>query len=57
MMNALTDSDEKIEAEPYDIHLFHVPFEAIRSVIIGARATHGTVKEIEAALAENPELS
>ena len=57
MLHALSDAEQKIEDQPFDIHLFRIPFKAFNSVIIGARATHGTAEEIKAALAENPELS
>lgn len=49
----LQDADKTIKADPYDIHLFRVPFEAIKSVIIGARATEEKINEIKNALQEN----
>lgn len=56
IIHALAESDKKIEAKPHNIYLFRVPFEAIRSVIIGSRATSATSTEIEAEVASNPEL-
>jgi hypothetical protein len=56
MLVSLADADSKIHAEPNDIYLFKVPFGAINSVLIGARATVSTVNNIEATIAGNSEL-
>ena len=56
MLLPLDDSDRKIEKTPYDIHLFRLPFEAITSVIVGARAEQETLEKIQSAVSSNPEL-
>ena len=54
---SLADSNEKIKAEPYDVHLFKIPFEAMTSVIIGARSIAKTVSQIKEVLSANIDLS
>lgn len=54
---ALSDAENKIENNPYDIHLFKVPFDAIRAVLIGARATPETRKHIESVISSNTKLA
>ncbi|MES9901598.1 MAG: DUF2971 domain-containing protein [Sedimenticola sp.] len=45
------------ESQPYDIHLFRIPFEAFRSVLIGARATEKTKAKIRSIVESNTSLN
>lgn len=56
MLHSLKDSDVKITEKPYDIHLFKVPFEAINSISIGARATDEIISLIKNKLFSNNSL-
>ena len=57
MLVALVDADVQIEAKPHDVCLFRVPFDAIKSVRVGARASAETRETIRSLLRENPKLS
>ena len=57
MLMALSDANKIIEENLHDIYLFKVPFDVIRAVLIGARATPETHKNIEFAISSNPELA
>lgn len=56
MLHSLTASDTTINIDPYDIHLFKVPFSAINSITIGARATDKTINAIKRKLFNNNSL-
>jgi hypothetical protein len=56
MLLPLEISDRKIHATPYDIHLFKLPFEAIKSVIVGARAEQRTLEAIQSEIDSNRDL-
>lgn len=56
MLHSLSDSDVTVSMEPYDIHLFKIPFSAISSISIGARATDKTIKSIKNKLISNNNL-
>jgi hypothetical protein len=57
ILMALNDAYKTIQGKPHDIHLFKIPFDAIRSVIIGARASTTTQDILKSAISSNPELS
>lgn len=57
MLAALADADVRIEETPNDIYLFRLPFDAIKSVRIGARASAQTRECVISLLRKNPELS
>jgi len=56
MLLPLECSDKQIMSSPYNRYLFKVPFSAISSVIIGARATQNTIDNIKEAVSVNAEL-
>lgn len=56
MLHPLAEADSIIENQPHDIHLFKVPFLAIKSVLIGVRATEETRKELTRIIMSNSEL-
>lgn len=56
IFRALQESDSVIPAEPYSFHLFRFPPDALRSVILGARATSETKASIQEILLANREL-
>jgi len=56
MLHSLKDSDNKLKTSPYDIHLFKIPFSAIKTISIGARANDKTVKLITEKLINNSNL-
>ena len=47
MLLPLRDAENVIDAQPYAIHLFKIPFSCIRSVTIGGRASEGTVENVK----------
>jgi len=57
MMSILDESDKTIKSSPYDIHLFKIPFEAMTSIIFGARVSLETRERIKINIRNNPELS
>lgn len=57
MFMSLSDANRVIKEHPYDIYLFKVPFDAIRAILIGARATLKTRERISSAVVNNPELA
>lgn len=56
IFRALQEADEVIPAEPYSFHLFRFPPNALRSVILGARASSETEASIKEVLLANREL-
>lgn len=56
IFRALQEADLVISAEPHSFHLFRFPPDALRSVILGARASTDTKASIKEALVENREL-
>lgn len=57
ILAALDDADKRIEERPYDVFLFRVPFNAIKSVRVGARASSETRERIRSLLSQNSELN
>jgi hypothetical protein len=50
LLSTVSLADEKIEKKPYPIHLFKIPFEVIKEIIVGHKADDLTKKKaIEAA--------
>jgi hypothetical protein len=56
MVLPLSDFSEKIEKEPYPIHLFKFPPEAIASVILGIKMNVQHKAKIRATIENNPEF-
>lgn len=56
MLHSLHDSYTMSKDNPYDIYLFKIPFSAINSISIGARATEKTIDKIKKILISNNEL-
>lgn len=56
MLVALADADVQIKDDPYDVFLFKVPFDAITSLYVGARASTETKNNISSLLQNNSEL-
>lgn len=50
LMLPLNDADKVISCEPHDIHLYQLPFSAIKSVILGHRSTDKTKNAVIEAL-------
>ena len=57
MLHALSEASEQIPAQPFPFCLFSFDRSAIRSVVIGARASEQTVSNIRQALASSPEYA
>lgn len=57
MLMSLRDADKKIICSPYDIHLFKLPFSAIKSIRLGARSAEDTKIKIRSILKQNPMLN
>ncbi len=57
MLLALRDADKIIKSEPYDIHLFQIPFSAFTSILIGARAEPEIRSQIVETINQNKALS
>ena len=57
MVLPLSDCSEKIEKEPYPIHLFNFPPEAIASAILGIKMNEQHKAKIRATIENNPEFS
>jgi hypothetical protein len=53
----LHDSDEKIECEPVNIHLFKYPKEVIKEIILGVNSSDSLELEIKSIISQNQELS
>ncbi|WP_322008007.1 DUF2971 domain-containing protein [Paraburkholderia tropica] len=56
IFRALGDADITTAGEPYPNHLYHFPAGALRSVILGARATQETIESVQEILSGNREL-
>ncbi len=57
IIHPLSDSSTIIPDEPFDIHLFTFPPDALQAIIVGARATDKTKNEILNAIASNNAMS
>lgn len=53
---SLADAAHTIQSEPHDIYLFQLPFPAIKSILIGARASKETKERILDTVTSNPAL-
>jgi len=57
MLLPLRDADKVISMKPHDIHLYKIPFSAIKSVILGDRVTTEIRKEAKHLIVGREELS
>ena len=56
MLLPLNEADLIVDSNPYNIHLFKMPYESIKSVYIGCRATDRTKKELLSSIVNNENL-
>jgi hypothetical protein len=57
IFRSLSEADVVYPGQPFAIHLFRYPLEALQAVIIGARASDQTTQSIAAAIRANDSLS
>lgn len=46
MIRPLQDADKVLEKQPFPVHLYSYPLQALKAIIIGARATTNTTRQI-----------
>lgn len=57
MMRPLVDATKYFDKKPYPVHLYSYPAQALKSIIIGARATQETIHHIQKITTENSDYS
>lgn len=57
IFRALSEAEVVIPGEPFEVHLFRIPPEALQAVILGARASRQTAELIASAIRATSLLS
>jgi hypothetical protein len=57
VLKPLADASHRIDVSPYPVDLFRFPRDAVKTVILGERATTATAERIRAALASHQEYA